>query len=146
MKIKLSLNEIIMEADSIITTSGISPEKLAVAYLKKAQCLYKLAHADVSIDKEKLYRAGVLLGKALDLNSNMPEAIIRFETICCEILETKRSYDDDYCDIAVDMLETDINSSANLPMEEIQKRIDWIKTNEPPNISFTGIIEELLYG
>ena len=40
------LNEIIAEADSIIAENETNSEKLAVAYLKKAQCMYKLAQVN----------------------------------------------------------------------------------------------------
>ena len=35
------LNEIMVEADSIITENKVNPEKLTQAYLKKAQCFGK---------------------------------------------------------------------------------------------------------
>ena len=41
---KEELNEIIAEADGIIAENSTNPEKLAVAYLKKGQCLQKLAY------------------------------------------------------------------------------------------------------
>ena len=39
---KEELNEIVAEADKIISDSRKSSEELAVAYLKKAQCLRKI--------------------------------------------------------------------------------------------------------
>ena len=81
------LNEIIVEADSIIAENSASPEKLAVAYLKKAQCLYKLAQVNDnnSSDEEKLYKAKELLEKALELAPDMPEVLMRLGTINSEI-------------------------------------------------------------
>jgi len=83
------LNEIIAEADGIIAKNSASPEKLAVAFLKKGQCLQKLtqtkdfAQAKDSSDKEKLYKAKELLEKALELAPDMPEALMRLGTINC---------------------------------------------------------------
>jgi len=113
-------NEIIAEADKIIRKRGTNPEKLAVAYLKKGQCLYKLAHADVSLDKKKLYKARAHLEKALELSPNMPEALMRLGTINCEISEYERSYYEG----AVNKLETEINSSVELSVEEREK-LEW---------------------
>ena len=81
---KEELNEIIAEADSIIAENNASPEKLAVAYLKKAQCLYKLAHINdtlnIAADKEKLYEAQEFLKKALELTPDIPEALMRLRS------------------------------------------------------------------
>jgi tetratricopeptide (TPR) repeat protein len=86
------LNEIIVEADSIIAQNSASPEKLTVAYLKKAQCLHKLAQISDSYEKEKLYKAKGLLEKVLKLTPNMPEALMRLGSIYSDISEYERSY------------------------------------------------------
>ena len=98
---KEELNEIIAEADSIIAENSVSPDKLAVAYLKKGQCLYKLAQAKEfaqakdSFDMEKLYEVKELLEKALKLKADMPEVLMRLGSIYSEISEYERSYLDE---------------------------------------------------
>jgi len=86
------LNEIITDADSIIADNSTSPEKLAVACLKKAQCLYKLEQANDFSDKEKLYKAKELLKKTLELIPDMPEALMRLGTIYDELSENVAGY------------------------------------------------------
>ena len=99
---KEELNEIIAEADSIIVGNSTNPEKLAVAYLKKAQCIQKLvqASANDSSDKEKLYKVKELLEKALELKADMPEALMRLGTVYKWI----SNYKGDYFDEAMTML------------------------------------------
>jgi hypothetical protein len=48
------LQEIMDEADSIITKNSESPENLAVAYLKKAQCLIK-DHFQLNLYPERMF-------------------------------------------------------------------------------------------
>ena len=88
------LNEIIAEADGIIAENSTNPEKLTVAHLKKAQCLYKLAQTNnnVSSDKEKLYKDKELLKKFLELKADMPEALMRLGTKYCYIFDYKEHF------------------------------------------------------
>jgi len=62
------LNEIIIEADRIISDTNTKEDKLISVYLKKVQCLQKLDKYDDS---------KVLIDKLLSLNPNMPEALVR---------------------------------------------------------------------
>jgi tetratricopeptide (TPR) repeat protein len=94
------LNEIIAKADSIISGNNTNSEKLAVAYLKKAQCLYKLANTKDFYDKDKLYNAKELLEKALELKADMPEAFMRLGTIYGDISKHEGGYFDE----AINML------------------------------------------
>jgi len=87
------LEEIKAEADKIISENKESNEKLAVAYLKKAQCLRKLGSGKtvgfISYDGNGIFlyeEAGEfvkeedlknLLEKALELSPNMPEALMQ---------------------------------------------------------------------
>ena len=108
------LNEIIEEADSIIAGKGASPDKLTIAYLKKAQCLYKLAQVNSFSDKEELYKAKELLEKTLELTPDMPEALMRLGTVYSDLSEDG----EDYFDEAVTMqkqtkIENKINSVAD---------------------------------
>jgi len=87
------LEEIKAEADKIISENKESNENMAVAYLKRAQCLRKLGsrrtigfifydengifiykEAGKFIEEEDLKS---LLGKALELSSDMPEAFMQ---------------------------------------------------------------------
>ena len=80
------LNEIISEADAIISENKRGDEELAEAYLKKAQCLQKLEEytqfeniesinncQNINIRKQKKIKT--LIEKALILYTNIPEAI-----------------------------------------------------------------------
>jgi tetratricopeptide (TPR) repeat protein len=98
---KEELNEIIEEADKIISDSGKSPEELAVAYLKKAQCLQKIEQCYILASEDDLQLPQTensgritftigdnreqhdikgLLEKALELSPEMPEALMRLGT------------------------------------------------------------------
>jgi tetratricopeptide (TPR) repeat protein len=100
---KGELNEIIAEADKIISESAENLEKLAIAYLKKAQCLQKIEQCDVFMindfslqrphtssfyggftigidDKQVRPKIKELLEKALELSPDMPEALMRLGT------------------------------------------------------------------
>jgi lipoprotein NlpI len=65
---KKELNEIIAEADRIISDTNSKKDKLIEAYLKKVQCLQKLDRYD---DSKKI------IDELLILNPNMPEALVR---------------------------------------------------------------------
>jgi tetratricopeptide (TPR) repeat protein len=83
------LNEIIAEADAILQENKEAPEKLAVAYLKKAQCLQKLEELKQNEGHNYLYykldkeykknqnRIKKLIEKALEIIPNMPEALMQ---------------------------------------------------------------------
>jgi tetratricopeptide (TPR) repeat protein len=97
------LYEIIAEADKIISENNENPKELATAYLKKAQCLYKLEQCNVHfmddlplhipqikdcfgfaiiVDNEQIKpKIKELLEKALELSPDMPEALMRLGTI-----------------------------------------------------------------
>jgi tetratricopeptide (TPR) repeat protein len=64
--------EIINEADEIIISDNIDPDKLSKAYLKKSQCLQKLGRFEES--KE-------ILEKALQLSPEMPEALLQLGNV-----------------------------------------------------------------
>jgi tetratricopeptide (TPR) repeat protein len=78
------LNEILAEADRIISENKASKEELAVAYLKKAQCFHKLEQCNeirfmgsLYFNKQKKMEIIGLLEKALELSPDMPEAVMR---------------------------------------------------------------------
>ncbi|GBU28650.1 hypothetical protein R84B8_02210 [Treponema sp. R8-4-B8] len=95
---KEELNEIIAEADKIISENSESPKELAVAYLKKAQCLYKIEQCDILVLQNMQFPItgmGFIIGinnlptqpeikelleKALELSPEMPEALMRLGT------------------------------------------------------------------
>jgi hypothetical protein len=65
---KKELNEVLAEAEKIITENREIPEKITEAYLKKSQCLYSL----------EIYREfAKLLGTIIDLRDVPPEDIPR---------------------------------------------------------------------
>jgi tetratricopeptide (TPR) repeat protein len=79
------LKEIIEEADKIISDNRGNSEELAIAYLKKAQCLQKLDQCrdDYYVnffDVKKQFEIKELLEKALELSPDMPEALMRLGT------------------------------------------------------------------
>jgi lipoprotein NlpI len=80
---KEELNEIIAEADSIISESRKSKEKLAVTCLKKEQCLQKLlsfGYINYIFFDDLILKDGEinrLLEKALELFPDMPEALMQ---------------------------------------------------------------------
>jgi tetratricopeptide (TPR) repeat protein len=111
------LNEIIAEADKIISENKEDPKEMAVAYLKKAQCLQKLEQCNVlqlqqlrlsgigiSIfggidDKQVQLKIKELLEKALELSPDMPEALMRLGTTYGNLTN-----EEDYMDKAMDLL------------------------------------------
>ena len=89
------LNEIIDVADKIIHENKESPENLAVAYLKKAQCLQKLEeehcrNGDYSFVRhhyqydETHKQIQTFLEKALELFPRMPEALMQMGKLQCD--------------------------------------------------------------
>jgi tetratricopeptide (TPR) repeat protein len=83
------LEEIKAEADRIISENKESNEKLAVAYLKKAQCLRKLSSGGIFgyifyddpecalLSKKEEKGIKKLLEKTLELSPDMPEALMQ---------------------------------------------------------------------
>jgi len=65
---KAELEEIIVEADKIISDKKTEKDKLIEAYLKKVQCLQKL---------DKYAESKEFIDKLLTLKPNMPEALVR---------------------------------------------------------------------
>jgi tetratricopeptide (TPR) repeat protein len=124
---KEELNEIITEADKIISENNENLKELAVAYLKKAQCLYKIEQSDIlafenlpSIlngfgigvfidDKQIKPEIKRLLEKALELSPEMPEALMRLGTV----------YRDDKTD------KDHIDTAENLLTKAIQLKPDY---------------------
>jgi len=89
------LEEIESEADKIISENKESNENLAVAYLKKAQCLRKLnidwgssfiLYDDMGLPFEKDDECKRLLEKALELSPDMPEALMQLGLISYSLL------------------------------------------------------------
>jgi tetratricopeptide (TPR) repeat protein len=78
------LNEIIVEADKIISDANSAKAKLIEAYLKKVQCLQKL---------DKYVESKEFIDKLLDLNSNMPEAFVRLGNFYYKIKEYDNAID-----------------------------------------------------
>jgi tetratricopeptide (TPR) repeat protein len=126
---KEELNEIIAEADKIISEEKENPKELAVAYLKKAQCLYKIEQSDIltfenlpspmddfefgfsfHIDDKQIYpEIKRLLEKALELSPEMPEALMRLGTV----------YGDDKTE------KSHIDTAENLLTKAIQLKPDY---------------------
>ena len=71
------LNEIIEEADKIISDNRGNPEELATACLKKAQCLQKLIEIDLddTEDAQKLIKN--IIEKTLEIFPDMPGALMQ---------------------------------------------------------------------
>jgi|GEM_PF-2048769 len=69
---KTELEEIITEADQIISDTDSERDKLIEAYLKKVQCLQRL---------ERYAESKIFIEKLLDLDSNMPEVFVRLGII-----------------------------------------------------------------
>jgi len=65
---KEELEEIIVEADKILSNSNIEQDKFIEAYLKKVQCMQKLG---------KCIETKEYIDILLDFNPNMPEALVR---------------------------------------------------------------------
>jgi len=99
------LNEIKAEADKIISENRENPEKLAVAYLKKAQCLQKLDQCvrfkfrGCIYSGNREYNIKELLEKAMELSPDMPEALMRLGTEYGRI----HQFDDDHIDEALNL-------------------------------------------
>ena len=84
---KEELRDIIAEADKLIIENTESPEKLAIAYLKKAQCMHKLDNKMVDLDlfilsllpipKDTLESIKIMVEKSLELSPNLPEALMQ---------------------------------------------------------------------
>ena len=117
---KEELNEIIAKADKIISEGKENPKELAVAYLKKAQCLYKIEQSDIFAseddlllpptensgrfiitidDKQEQKEIKGLLEKALELSPEMPEALMRLGSTY-----GNNTTDKDKIDAAIDLL------------------------------------------
>jgi tetratricopeptide (TPR) repeat protein len=100
---KEQLNEIIVEADKIIADNKESPTKLAIACLKKAQCLQKLEEYPRCTGIENIYK-GIgdiqnicidtqnqiikIVEKSLELIPNMPEALMQMGKIYHKIFKS----------------------------------------------------------
>ena len=70
------LKAIIAEADIIILNGNLSSEEIALAYLKKAQCLQKIEqNTTINNDTQRLIKN--LLERALELSPDMPEALMQ---------------------------------------------------------------------
>jgi len=102
------LNEIITEADKIISENKVNTEELATAYLKKAQCLQKLDQwvrwmfpGAIYYSGNPEYKIKELLEKALELSPDMPEALMRLGTEYCNI----HQLDDDHIDEALNLFD-----------------------------------------
>jgi tetratricopeptide (TPR) repeat protein len=119
---KEELNEIIAEADKIISENKENPKEKAVAYLKKAQCLQKLEQCGAFVmndldsqipqisgycggftitidDKQVQPQIKGLLEKALELSPDMPEALMRLGTTYGHLTN-----EEGYIDKAMDLL------------------------------------------
>ena len=82
------IEDIIAEADKIISDADSEKSKLIEAYLKKVQCLQKL---------NKYTESKVFIDKLLVLNSEMPEALVRLGNVFAEkkdSFDNKKKYDD----------------------------------------------------
>ena len=95
------LNDIIAEADRIIIENNKNSEKLAVAYLKKAQAMQKLVECMENETQEKVQREIIssgedtqseikkLVEKALELSPDMPEAFMQMGKVFMKTPEPK---------------------------------------------------------
>jgi len=70
------IKAIAIEAESIITENKADSENLAIAYLKKAQCLQKI-ETDIENSDETQCQIKKLIEKALELSPNMPEVLMQ---------------------------------------------------------------------
>jgi tetratricopeptide (TPR) repeat protein len=88
------LKTIAAEADVIILRKNVCREELAIAHLKKAQCLQKLEQgAERSEDTQLLIKN--LLEKALKLSPDMPEALMqmgKWSHVQCNFSEALNLY------------------------------------------------------
>jgi len=106
------LNAIIAEADRIITENSESNEKLAIAYLKKAQCLQKLEEIEENTRTqigEPKDIAGIqgqiknLIEKALELHPDMPEAIMQMGKIYHKLSRSEETNKPENLEKAIEM-------------------------------------------
>ena len=84
---KEELREIIAEADELIIENKESPAKLAIAYLKKAQCMHKLGENKLDLDfmilfidpipKDTLESIKNNVEKSLECYPDFPEALMQ---------------------------------------------------------------------
>jgi hypothetical protein len=81
---KEELEEIIVEADKVISDTSSEKDKLIEAYLKKIQCLQKL---------DKYNESKEFIDKLLVLNANMPEAFVRLGNVYRENKEHDKAID-----------------------------------------------------
>ena len=70
------LKAIIAEAESIIAENKAGSEELAIAYLKKAQCLQKIK-SDIENFEDTQCQIKKFIEKAMELSPNMPEALMQ---------------------------------------------------------------------
>jgi len=70
------LKAIVAEAENIIAESKVDSGKLAIAYLKKAQCLQK-TQTDIDNFSETQCQIKNLIMKAMELSPSMPEVIMQ---------------------------------------------------------------------
>ena len=70
------LKAIIAEAESIIAEGKAGSEKLAMAYLKKAQCLQKIEVGIENFEKTQC-QIKKIIEKAMELSPNMAEAVMQ---------------------------------------------------------------------
>ena len=70
------LKAIISKAENIIAENRADSKTLAIAYLKKSQCLQKI-EADIDNSDETQCQIKKLIEKAMELSPNMPEAIMQ---------------------------------------------------------------------
>ena len=73
---KEELKAIIAEAESKIAENKANSETLAIAYLKKAQCLQKI-EGDIGYFDETQCQIKIFIEKAMELSPNMPEAVMQ---------------------------------------------------------------------
>jgi len=78
------LRAIIYDAESIISENKVDSKKLAIAYLKKAQCLQKI-EANIDNFDETQCQIKRIIEKAMELSPNMPEAVMqmgKYSALC----------------------------------------------------------------
>ena len=141
------LNEIIAEADAIISENKMGNKELAEAYLKKAQCLQKLEeyrefedidttddYQNINTDTQNQIKN--LLEKALEIIPNMPEALMQMGKYYFKMSMSGN----DYIDKAIEMYTTAIKIKPNydaaynnrgiLYASEVYSRIKNSKPND----------------
>ena len=144
---KEEVNEIIAEADKIISDSGKSPEELAVAYLKKAQCLFKIAKYYIFASEDDL-RTEIsssftitfgnnqeqqiikgLLEKALELSPEMPEALMMLGTVY-----GRDETDEGHIDTAINLLTRAIQLKPDYAAAFNNRSLEILKLKGEDNI------------